>query len=358
MRILYITGREISYPRNDMMLRAFRCWAEVDVVAPQRRGSLVFDSLGSILSALPHLVVNSYDLVCTGFYGHLITLPIALLSRKPVLFDAFVSTYDTLIEDRKTFAPRSGGAKLAHWLDQVACMLAGQVLLDTRTHTQYFASEFGVNPDKLNVLFVGCDEQLFYPRPSNQGKSPEILYYSSYLPLHGTQVVIQAAKQLEGLAKFRLIGTGKEYIQARTLADSIQARNIEFVPSIPLTSLPSEIARATICLGGHFGASPKAARVIAGKTYQCLAMGKATIVGENLANHELLTHEKDAWFCAMNDPEDLARSIETLLNNVSLRDTIGIQARTTFLERASTPVLQAQLKQIVIKQLSLPFESR
>jgi glycosyltransferase involved in cell wall biosynthesis len=341
-----------------MLLRAFRCWAEVDVVAPHQRGSLMLDSLGSILSALQYLIANSYDLVCTGFYGHLITLPIALLSRKPVLFDAFVSTYDTLIEDRKTFAPRSGGAKLAHWLDQVACKLAGQVLLDTHTHAQYFASEFGVTLEKLNVLFVGCDEQVFYPRPSNQGKSPEVLYYSSYLPLHGTQVVIQAAKLLEGQAKFRLIGTGRDFLQTRALAESIQARNIEFIPSIPLTFLPEEIARATICLGGHFGTSPKAARVIAGKTYQCLAMGKATIVGENPANHELLTHEKDAWFCAMNDPEDLARSIEILLNNISLRDTIGKHARMTFLERASTPVLQAQLKQIVIKQLGLPLESR
>ena len=35
MRILFLVGREIEYSRNEVLLRAFRRFAEVDVVASQ-----------------------------------------------------------------------------------------------------------------------------------------------------------------------------------------------------------------------------------------------------------------------------------------------------------------------------------
>ena len=102
-----------------------------------------------------------------------------------------------------------------------------------------------------------------------------------------------------------------------------------------------------ICLGGHFGTSDKAARVIAGKTFQDLAMGKPTIVGENAANHELLTHGYDAWFCPMSDPQALAEGIRTLAEDAPLRAQLGRNARRSFLERASLEVIQAQVRQVV-----------
>lgn len=314
------------------------------------------DSLSSIVASLPLLASRHYDLVCTGFYGHLITLPVGLFSRKNLLFDAFVSTYDTLVEDRREFAPDSFMARLARQLDITVCHIARHILLDTQTHADYFSTEFGISRDKLSALFVGCDDQLFYPNPEIPENSQQILYYSSYLPLHGVDTVLRAAKLLENRAQFRLIGDGNEFSHVKELAHSIQVKNIEFVPTVPLEDLPREIAKATVCLGGHFGASPKAARVIAGKTFQCLAMGKATIVGENPANHELLTHGKDAWFCSMSDPEALAQSIELLLDNPGLRTSIGHQARITFLEQASTPILQAKLRQIVERQFQLSID--
>ena len=45
--------------------------------------------------------------------------------------------------------------------------------------------------------------------------------------------------------------------------------------------------------------------MIVGKTFQCLAMGRPTIVADNAANAELLTHAEDAWSCRPNDPPAL-----------------------------------------------------
>jgi glycosyltransferase involved in cell wall biosynthesis len=180
-----------------------------------------------------------------------------------------------------------------------------------------------------------------------------ILYYGSFLPLHGFDIVILAASLLRDNhnVKFKIIGDGPTKKKTQDLARKMKLSNMEFAPSIPYNNLPVEISRATICLGGHFSNIEKAKRVIPGKTYQAIAMGKATIVGDNPANRELLTHGKDAWFCRMNDPNALAEAINILINDAHLRESIGSEARQTFLRRASWGILSQQLKGIIDNML-------
>ncbi len=132
------------------------------------------------------------------------------------------------------------------------------------------------------------------------------------------------------------------------MAQQLGLANISFLPPVPLRRLPEEIAAADICLCGHFSAIPKAARVIAGKTFQCIAMGKPVVVGDNPANRELLTPDVDALFCAMNDPESLAAAIRRLAASAALRRELGQRARQTYLARASQAVINAQVKQLVL----------
>jgi glycosyltransferase involved in cell wall biosynthesis len=126
-----------------------------------------------------------------------------------------------------------------------------------------------------------------------------------------------------------------------------QLTNIEFLDSVPLSGLPAIIAEADICLGGHFGDSDKAARVIAGKTFQDVAMGKATIMGDNVANRELFTHGKDAWFSPPSDAQALADGIRRLAAEPELRRRLGEQAQRTFMQHASRQVITPMLETLV-----------
>jgi hypothetical protein len=45
MRVLFLTGREIQYPRNDVLLRAFRRFSQVTVMSEKTTGSLHTPSL-------------------------------------------------------------------------------------------------------------------------------------------------------------------------------------------------------------------------------------------------------------------------------------------------------------------------
>jgi len=111
-----------------------------------------------------------------------------------------------------------------------------------------------------------------------------VFWYGNVLHVQGVGVILKAAKLLESNKNilFRLVGPiRKKY---KKLLDELRLTNVEFIDYIPYEKLPYEIAKADLCLGGHFSDLPKARRVIAGKTFQFLAMKKKTIVGELLAN--------------------------------------------------------------------------
>ncbi len=126
------------------------------------------------------------------FWASLLMPVVRRLYPGPVLFDAFISLYDTLCFDRKRFSPASLPGRTAFWLDQNGSHLADRVLLDTQAHALYFEEQFAIPRGKLAHLFVGCEEQIFEPRPASSA-GLNVLYYGSFLPLQGIDVIIRAA---------------------------------------------------------------------------------------------------------------------------------------------------------------------
>jgi glycosyltransferase involved in cell wall biosynthesis len=348
MRIIYLTGRERTYSRNDVILRAFQRWGDVEVYSPERRGSILLSSIRLYLKALPALARSKYDLIFCGFYGHLMMLPAGILRRSPILFDAFVSTYDTLCFDRNIVSPNSLPGKTAFFLDKIACGLADSVLLDTQQHIQYFQSTFKLNNKRYKRIPVGCNEDLFHPVESLHNKEFVVLYYCSYLPLHGVDIVVKAASILrDKRISFRLIGSGQEYKSVRALALQLKLTNITWVPDVPLEQLPKEIAKTDVCLGGHFGSSIKAERVIPGKIYQMLAMGSPVIAGDTPANRELLENNQSALLCNPGDPQALASAILNLYQDPGLKTTLMKNGHQVYTEKCSEAVITMMLRNAV-----------
>jgi glycosyltransferase involved in cell wall biosynthesis len=343
VKILFLAGREISYTRNDVNLRALRRIGSVDVLGPKTRpGSLSRSSVKIALQAMPRLLHGDYDLIFVGFFGHMLMLPVGLSRRKPVLFDAFVSTYDTLIEDRGISSKDSLIARSAIWLDRTACNLADIVMLDTPLQVKYFKERFDLSAKEFISCPVGCNEDIFFPRENSklQRQQSIVNSYTSYLPLHGVDIIIKAAALLRSAPIcFRLIGEGQTYHQSHTLAHRMDLQNIEFIPSMSLEELAIEIASADICLGGHFGATGKAGRVVPGKIYQMIAMERAVIATTTPANLQLLHHLENAYLCPPNDPDALASAILRLHENRELRRQLAEGGRRLYQEHCSERVV-------------------
>lgn len=342
-KVLFISGRETNYPRNLVFIKSLKYFADLEIIGPARdevsKGNffrILLASFVGFIKAFPGIISNKYETIFIGFVGQFLVIPIRLFTKKPIVFDFFISIYDTLVNDRDKIRKGSFLAKLLYKIDFLCCQQADKIFVDTRSNLEFYKNLFNIDPDKFVVLFVGCDEEIFYPRDKPTNKDL-VLYYSSFMPLHGIDVIIKAANLLKKTTslKFIIIGEGLETNNIISLLKELDVYNVTLEPSRPLTDLPNWITTAAICLGGHFGDTEKAKRVIPGKTFQLLAMEKAVIVGDNEANRELLTHKKDAWFCEMNNPEALAEAILHLYQNPSVRKQIAKGGRQTFMKQAS-----------------------
>jgi glycosyltransferase involved in cell wall biosynthesis len=319
-------------------------------VTDHQPGSLTARTLRLLPRLLKAVARRDYDLIFVGFYGYLLVPWLRRLSRAPLIFDAFVSNYDTLCFDRQLFQPDSLRSKIAFWLDKLACRQADLVLLDTASHRDYFIETFDLPQKKVDFLYVSCNEDMFHPlKGGKQSHQFQVLSYSSYLPLHGVQHIIRAAKLLESETKirFQLIGEGLTYSAIRELAEQLRPNNVDFAPFMPYTELPGQIAQADLCLAGPFGETPKARRVIPGKLFQFLAMARPAIAGETEANRELVTHGQNIWLTPLGQAEALATAIVKMSEDPILRDSLAQEGYTCYRERASEHVIQQKLSGII-----------
>lgn len=361
MHVLFLAGRETEYTRNQVMLAALRNCSEVDVIASSKRpGSLLLNSILIAVRAMPLLLRKKHDLVFVGFYGHIIMRLIAPLARCPIVFDAFISTYDTLCFDRRRFAPGSLAGRAAFALDRYATQKAQRVLLDTENHVDYFVETFSVPRAHYSAVPVGCSEAIF--RPAHlpvPGEFTKVLYYSSFLSLHGVDVILQAAARLRNKPiRFRLIGEGPTLEAMKAEARRLELDNLTFESPISPVELAAAISASDICLGGHFSTSGKAARVIPGKAYQALSVGRPLIIADAPGNREIFNHNVNAILVPPVEPVALADAILELSRDAGHRQALAEAGRALFREHCSETVIFHRVKKLIAEVVLQPDSGR
>jgi glycosyltransferase involved in cell wall biosynthesis len=346
MKVLYFGSysRGSGYPRNDVIIKGLRASGirlsecHVDLWRGSEHKARVASRLCSFLVFLPSLVLawsrltlkflrmrKDYDVMIVGYTGHIDIFLARLLNRgRPLILDAFLSLREALIEDRKMF--RVGGVwdKLLIWFDRAAAGMADRVLLDTDAHIDYYCSLARLPRSKFIRVFVGEEELDFKSRMSPQLEPATVLYFGTYLPLHGVDTILRAAKRLEdeGVV-IEFIGNGPEYAKIRKLRDQIAAKNVRFLTEwIDKRRIAERIAASAICLG-IFGRGEKTQRVIPCKAFLALAMGKPLITADTPAAAEALSHGENAYFVPAANSQALADGIRTLLNDSQLSAKIG-----------------------------------
>ncbi len=256
------------------------------------------------------------DIVMVPFPGHYLMPIIRLWTRKPIIFDAFISLHDTNVYDRKKVSPWSPRAWWLYCIDWLACHLANEVLIDTEAQRQYFISHFHLNPKKITVVYVGTRDDLFNTRNtphSKQNKVFQVLFYGTYIPLQGIKHIIDAAEilQKQNNIQFTLVGSGQTFPEIKAIANRKQLRNINFQSRVPYTLLPELIAKADLCLG-IFGTTNKAMRVIPHKVYDAVACGTPVLTADTPAIAEKFADDPLVHLCKTGSGEAIAKAITTL----------------------------------------------
>lgn len=332
IRILYFaTYRSSRYVRQEVIRHSLAKLPDVTLTQRVYNGRSAFRYVRGIVGFL-RAHPGQHDLVIVGFRGQELMPLLRLFTRTPIMFDAFVSLYDTWCDDRKAFSPRSLRGRFVRWYDGLCCRIADRIMLDTDAHIEYFVRTFGVPREKFTRVFVGADWSLYFPREDAPHDGSTVLFYGTYHPVHGADVIIEAARILASRTDimFRMVGDGPERTRVEERSKRHGMRNVTFEGNVPQERLADMIAQADVCLGGHFSSTGKAQRVIAGKTFQFLAMRRATVVSDTPGNRELLTDRRDCLMVPLNDPERLAHSIALLCDDASLRGRIAAEGCRTF----------------------------
>jgi glycosyltransferase involved in cell wall biosynthesis len=284
---------------------------------------------------LARRVPSDVDAILVGYPGQPDVPAARRVARgRPVVFDALVSLYETLVEDRRRFGPGSLPARALLALDRAALRGADLVVADTRENADFLAALADLPPERIEVCLVGAEDRLFEP-----GWSPAdpwtCFFVGKLIPLHGLETILAAARLAPDIP-FRLVGSGQ--LEA-LLAD--RAANVDWVRWVEYDRLPGELHRAG-CALGVFGRSPKAARVIPNKAYQALACGTPLVTADTPGARELLVDGESALLVPPADPEALAGALRRLRDDRALAARIGAGGRAVYEERASEAVLGAR----------------
>ncbi|MBF0423438.1 MAG: glycosyltransferase, partial [Magnetococcales bacterium] len=249
------------------------------------------------------------EIYILGFRGHEIFWPVRWLTRGRVLiFDAMMSPSASLGGER---SPGGLGRLLAggaRWVEQSIFRHADWVWTDTERHRLWMMDTFGISGQRIVALPVGAVEVSSVP-VSNRGSDPfHVLFYGTFLPLHGVEVIFAAARLLRRHpVRLTIIG-GRRGWQP-WINEQIRSAEgvIDYKPWVPFDDLLTvHIPRADLCLGGPFGNTPQAARVVTGKTQQCMAMGKGVVIAHPMDG---FIHQFNCLIVPPEDPESLAAAI-------------------------------------------------
>ena len=362
MRVLWFGTYSLGggYPRNTVLMDAFRrrgvevveCHAPLFEDAHAKVKAAKGGSLGLLfrmLRAWMRLSVRFFtagprDVVVVGYTGHFDLFLARLLSlfrRRPLILDAFLSPWDTVVRDRKLLKPRSLRARLLFQIERWALKLSDHVLTDTAAHADYMASTFDVAREKFTPIPVGSLVRKPVPAPVPVGaggaapRAPlQVFFCGSFVPLQGVPVILDAAGLCPEI-QFRIVGDGPG---ADRIVEELAQRSMPNVDLerrfISREELTEELAVADVVLG-VFGASEKTGRVVPCKVYDALAAGRCVVTGDGAAPRQLLRDGEEALLVRRNDPAALGAALRRLADDEALRERLARSARAAYEARFS-----------------------
>ena len=132
------------------------------------------------------------------------------------------------------------------------------------------------------------------------------------------------------------------------MKENLKLENVNHITWVPFDQLSGIIHRADICLGGPFGNTGQAKRVITGKTFQSLAMAKPVIVGEIDYDYGFI--DKENCLLAKQASEiELAGIIKWCLYNRDKLFFIGKNGRDLYLSNFSIECIKKHLQRFLLR---------
>ncbi len=299
---------------------------------------------------------GDYDVLMVGYPGQFdiyLAKFLARLKHRPLVWDVFMSIYLVAVE-RRLQQRDNFSVNLLRKIEAAALKKPDLLIQDTAEYVEWFRQQYNISPDRFRLIPTGADSRVFYPvevQPFQDGKF-HVLYSGTYIPNHGVQLIMQAAKALQAHPDivFNMIGEGPERQGAEDFIRSNNLSNVCFSDWVAQEELVRSIQKSDVCLGA-FGDTPQSLMTVQNKLYECMAVGKPVITGKSPATRHLEDLEVIKT-CSREDPQELAEAILWFRENPAMAEAFGKRAREFFIAHCSIEQLGASLSGYLVELLS------
>jgi glycosyltransferase involved in cell wall biosynthesis len=266
--------------------------------------------------------------------------------RPRVIVDAFLCLQDTLARDRGMI--KDGGilSRLVSSLERHTLTYPDLVLIDTEQQRRLLINQYGLSEEKVLAVPVGIDESLWTSLPPLplSGRM-RVLFWGTFIPLHGVETIIEAASLLERThpkIDFRLIGDGQTANSVAGLLEELHASNISWERGLVSAGKLRQELSISHCVLGIFGGSEKAGNVVPYKVYQALASNKPVISRQGAAISMFGDNCEGVIFVPPSDSVSLAEAIAGLYGSYADLG-LSLSTRAVYDEHLSNDCLGAKL---------------
>jgi glycosyltransferase involved in cell wall biosynthesis len=269
-----------------------------------------------------------------------------------------MSPYDSMVNETKTVKPSSVFARLIFFFERTAVHFADIVLTDTSLHSGYFAQLYGVNQDKFLPIPVGAFEDRVphvsqAPTAHTSDRTMNALFFGTFLPLHGIDVMLEAASLVQDLpVQFFFIGGNDRRLQGFNLQrQQLGLKNVIHVGQwVEPEVILEYIAQAELQLGGPFGGTGQASRVVTAKALQSLAVARATVIGKLPCDYGFVDRE-NCLLVSQSSAKELADAIRWAYHHRDELPAIGEAGYRLYRERFSIDTIAQYLDRVIVSLL-------
>jgi glycosyltransferase involved in cell wall biosynthesis len=349
LRVCFFGTYRANYVRNQIMIEGLRrqgvevyechakLWRSIEDRVEQASGGWrrpqfwwrVIKCYGQLWRR--HSQMPEYDVMLVGYPGQFDVFLGRLLTwwrRKPMVLDILMSLH--LISQERGLVQKSPfTGRLIFWLEKIGLKLPDLLIADTREYQEYYSNKYNLPFERFRLVPLGVDDRVYYPRPHLEPPSDyfRVLYYGTFIPLHGVETIIWAAYQLRHLThiRFDFYGEGQERSRAEQLAQALELKNVRFLGWIDKERLADEIARSHICLG-VFGTTKQARCTIQNKIWESMMMKRPVITGATDTIRAEVIDKQHVYLVERASPQAIASGILELANDPELRRLLSRSA--------------------------------
>lgn len=291
-------------------------------------------------------VRGKFDLVVVPFQGFVYFPVIRLLTRKPIVYDALISRYDTDVNDRKHHKKWSIKGLYDYLLDWLPCRFAQGLLVDTHAYGNYFIRTFRCSPQKVHRMWTGTNRTLLKPVSVKKDSSIFVVGFQGKVvdQITGLEHIIEAMEVLKSHKDIRLkiMGPTERMGAIQAMVEAKGLTNVTFTGWIDPSKLSEELCRCDVLLGA-FGKTEKLKRTIPLKILDALALKVPVVTGDTPGCRELLTDRKHCVFAELANSQSIAEQILWLKEHPTSSGKIAKAGYTLYQNELSIEQIAVQL---------------